>query len=71
MRTTDLLVARIVDHLAQHPGSHCFNCMGVTSPEHHGPVKMHIAAHFQKTHVVEHGRCSTCWQKKEIVRVRS
>jgi hypothetical protein len=70
MRTTDRLVARIFNYLAQHPGSHCFDCMGVTSPEHHAPVRMHIESQFQKIHVVERGDCSTCKQKKEIVRHR-
>ena len=70
MRTTDLLVAQIFGHLTQHPGAHCFNCMGMISPEHHAPVRKHLESQFQNTHVVEHGYCTSCKQKKEIVRVR-
>jgi hypothetical protein len=70
MLTTDPLVAQIFNYLAEHRGQHYFDCMGVTSPEHHAPVRMHIESQYQKTHVVEYGRCSTCMQDKEIVRHR-
>jgi len=70
MRTTDSLVVKIFKYLDQNPGRYCLDCMGVTSPEHHAPVRMHIESQFQKTHVVEQGRCSKCGMQKEIVRPR-